>query len=513
LALVAIGAGLLLYWLGQPRRQLVATGAISSAGAGGIFTGGDPLTGPARLPASDFSLIIRQGLAPFYQWANVDRYYLAVWQFLLRLSDRLGRASQRLERYAIPALLALGVTVLVATVSYAGQVGDWSGGDTADLAGSTTFATSVSDWPLIIGVGLALLALVMAAVSTLRVGRATLLMVGAGLLALAGLGVEQPLLRLCLLEAAALVALILVWQTATNRAVGRVYLFVVLLSAALTIGGLLMLDTVLPQLALALLLTGLAFKLALVPLYLWLPQVAEMTPAVVVGLVVAVIDVAAFGELLALRQSVPWLFAPAIPWLALAVLSALGGAVLMLAQRDLKRLLAFSTIEDMGFLLLGLTLGGELGLAGAVLGVIVHALAKALLFISLSTPEASGGSLTLAVRGLARRYPISGAGFLVGALAVLGIPPTLGYAAHWRLYGAAAQVGTPLLFVLLLATALAVLAYVRAIAKCWWGSNEQGGEIVGGTGGESMILKITLAGLSLILLLAGLWPGLISLIP
>jgi multicomponent Na+:H+ antiporter subunit D len=331
-------------------------------------------------------------------------------------------------------------------------------------------------------------------------------MMVAGFLAGLGLGVDQLLLRLILLEGSALAALALIWQTATARFVPRVYLLAVLLSAVATASGLLSLDTAPPQLVLALLLTGFALKLALVPLYLWLPLVAEAAPAPVIGLVVAVVDMAAFGELLALRQAAPWLFAPAAPWLGLAVLSALGGAVLMLAQRDLKRLLAFSTIEDMGCLLLGVTLGGELGLTGAVLGATVHALAKTLLFASLSVVEGEGPP-TLDRRGLAARYPLSGAGFLVGALAVLGVPPTLGYAAHWRLYSAAAQVGWPFLAVLLLATSLAVLAYARVVAVCWWGPGEAGHEKARG---EPVAVRAALVGLSVILVLVGLWPGLVS---
>jgi multicomponent Na+:H+ antiporter subunit D len=331
-------------------------------------------------------------------------------------------------------------------------------------------------------------------------------MLVAGLLAWLGLGFREPLSRLFLLEGSALAALALIWQTATARLAPRVYLLAVLLSAVATVSGLLSLDTAPPQLVLALLLTGFALKLALVPLYLWLPLVAEAAPAPVIGLVVAVVDMAAFGELLALRQAAPWLFAPAAPWLGLAVLSALGGAVLMLAQRDLKRLLAFSTIEDMGCLLLGVTLGGELGLTGAVLGATVHALAKTLLFASLSVVEGEGPP-TLDRRGLAARYPLSGAGFLVGALAVLGVPPTLGYAAHWRLYSAAAQVGWPFLAVLLLATSLAVLAYARVVAVCWWGPGEAGHEKARG---EPVAVRAALVGLSVILVLVGLWPGLVS---
>lgn len=495
MALVATGVAVLLFWLAQPRRQWALVGATSAGTAGGVFTGGEPLSGPARLPASDFSLIVRQSLAPFYRWTEVDRLYLTLWRTVLRACERLGQVGHWLERRAIPAILVLGlILAALAGVSAAGRTGP------------TSHAVQAGSWPLLAGTGLALLALLLATLATSPARRILPGLLSAGLLALIGLGFTQPLARLLLLEGATLAALVLVWQIAAERHVRRVYLAAALLALATTTAGLLMLDTAPPVLVSVLLLTGFALKLALVPLYLWLPLVAEATPAPVIGLLVAVVDVAAFGELLTLRQSAPWLFEPATLWLGLALLSALGGAALMLAQRNLKRLLAFSTIEDMGFLLLGLTLGGEWGLTGAMLGATVHALAKALLFASLSAVEAEGPP-ALDMKGLAARYPLSGAGFLVGSLAVLGVPPTLGYAAHWRLYSAAAAAGWPFLAVLLLATALTVLAYARVIAVCWWGP---GGEETRKKGNEPITLAAAVVGLSLILLLAGLWPGVVS---
>ncbi len=495
MALVATGVAALVFWLAQPRRQWTLVGATSAGTAGGVFTGGEPLSGPARLPASDFSLIVRQGLAPFYRWTEVDRLYLTLWRTVLRVCERLGQVSQWLERHAIPAILALGlILAALAGVSATGRTG------------LTSHTVQAGSWPLLAGTGLALLALLLATLATSPARRILPGLLSAGLLALIGLGLTQPLARLLLLEGATLATLILVWQMAAERHTRRVYLAAALLAMVTTTVGLLMLDTAPPVLVAVLLLTGFALKLALVPLYLWLPLVAEATPAPVIGLLVAVVDVAAFGELLTLRQSAPWLFEPATLWLGLALLSALGGAALMLAQRNLKRLLAFSTIEDMGFLLLGLTLGGEWGLTGAMLGATVHALAKALLFASLSAVEVEGPP-GLDMKGLAARYPLSGAGFLVGSLAVLGVPPTLGYAAHWRLYSAAAAAGWPFLAVLLLATALAVLAYARVIAVCWWGP---GGEETKKRGHEPITLAVALVGLSLILLLVGLWPGLVS---
>jgi len=166
-------------------------------------------------------------------------------------------------------------------------------------------------------------------------------------------------------------------------------------------------------------------------------------------------------------------------------------------------MLAFSTIEDMGYLLFGVTAGGELGLGGAYLGLAVHAMAKALLFSSLAFVEADGRPLTLNARGLTTRYPWSGMGFLVGALAMLGIPPLAGFGARWQLYEVATQMGLPFLGVLLLATAFAVLSYVRVIASCWWGPARENRKR------EPLLLTLALGGVCIVLLSIGLWPGLL----
>jgi hypothetical protein len=485
MALVALALGLAVYQIAQPRRAAVAAAA-------GVFTGGEPLSGPGRLPASDFSLIMRDGLAPFYRWFDPDRYYGAIWRALLAASSSLERASQRLEQYTIIALpvVALALAALVGLSLK------------APLVRSGPAGPPLERLPLL-GAGAALLALILAASAAEHTRRSIPLMIAAGLLAGAGLAIHAPLGRVLLLEGAAVLAVLVVWQTAAPQA-ARAYLAAVLVSAAAVLGGTLLASSAWPGLALGLLLVGYGVKLALIPLYLWLPRTAEQSPAVTIGLLVAVVDVAAFGELLALRTASPWLFEPRALWLAASLISALGGGALMLAQRDLKRLLAFSTIEDMGYLIAGVTLGGEPGLLGAALGVAVHALAKALLFASLSAVE-NRGPLTLDAAGLAARCPLAGAGFVVGALAMLGIPPTLGFAARWRLYSAAAAAEPLFLLAMLIASALALLAYARVIARCWWGNAADAGRRP-----VPAALAASLVGLSVLLLLAGLWPEAIS---
>ena len=98
-----------------------------------------------------------------------------------------------------------------------------------------------------------------------------------------------------------------------------------------------------------------------------------------------------------------------------ALFTSLVAAVLMLAQRSIKRLLVLSSIEDFGFLLLGVASMRSLGQDGVLLAAASHALGKSLLFIAIAAPERDG-ALARGDTGLAGRYPLSAFGFLMGML-------------------------------------------------------------------------------------------------
>jgi len=489
LAVAALGVGLLIYALAQPTRRVVSAGG-GTAAWGSVFTGGEPLSGAGRLPASDFSAIVKQKLAPFYNWVDMDRYYRAIWQALLSVGRAAERVSAWMEQRAVLLVLVFSLAAALVVIPLAPSIGTAAGRGEASIPMILTAA-----------VGVAWLALVAAASTTAKARSKVPLMLLSGGLAVAGLVLQTPGLRLAFLEGAALVALLVVWQSSQNRTASWAYLVAVLVSAAAVIGGSLLMTSGQLSWAEALLFAGFALKLGLVPLYLWLPQVAEAVPAPVAGLVISVVDVAAFGELWALGASQTFVADSGL-WIALAVLSALGGALLMLGQRDLKRLLAFSSIEDMGYLVLGIAAGGQWGLAGALTGAVVHALAKALLFISLTAPEAEG-ALTFERRGVAARYPLAGAAFLIGMLTMLGIPPLPGFGARWRLYTAAAEINPVLMAAFLLGSALALLAYARALVAFWWGeSNSLSREQPTVPG----VLNAALLVLIVILFAGGLWP-------
>jgi multicomponent Na+:H+ antiporter subunit D len=461
-----------------------------------VFTGGEPIPEGGRLSAADFSEILRQHWAPLYRWADADRVYLAAWDALRAVAAGSSRLLRKLEARAVGWTAGLAVVLLAAA------------GLLLEVAAPAAEVALPPAPPLLLAsCAAACVALALTALATPPARGSAAPMLLAGAAAVAGLAVRAPLARLGLLEGAAAVALVLVWRAVHTGAVRRTYLAVVLLSAAALGGGELLLRAGAPGWARALLLTGFLVKLGVVPLFLWLPRIAEEVPALVLGLVVAVVDVAAFGELWALSQVAPWLLEPRGLWLGVAIASALAGALLMLGQRDLKRLLVLSTVEDLGFLLLGLAAGGALGLTGALWGAVVHALGKALLFASLGAPEAAG-RLSPEAAGLATSYPVSGAGFLVGMLAVLGVPPTLGFAGRWRLFQAAAELSPAALALFALASGMALVAYALALTRAWWGPAAAGAP----PAREPALLRGTVAVLCAVLVAAGAWPAALELL-
>jgi formate hydrogenlyase subunit 3/multisubunit Na+/H+ antiporter MnhD subunit len=263
----------------------------------------------------------------------------------------------------------------------------------------------------------------------------------------------------------------------------------------------------------ALMLTSVVVKLAAVPLFFWLLSLADELPAVVLGLVIAVVDMAAFGEFIVGVEKIPSALAPQGLLLYAAAITSLLAALLMLTQRSLKRLLVLSTVEDIGFLFLGLASVSVLGYTGALIAASTHALAKALLFACLSAPEADG-ALHGEPAGLAVRYPVSAFGFLFGMLAMLGVPPTLGFIGRWRLYETALQMGPLLLAVFILSSVFALIAYSLALTRIWWGPEPDPSppSTPSHPMNEPLVLQGVIVALVGLLLVAGLWPGVLQML-
>jgi hydrogenase-4 component B len=192
-------------------------------------------------------------------------------------------------------------------------------------------------------------------------------------------------------------------------------------------------------------LVGMGTKAGVMPLHVWLPRAHPIAPAPVSALMSGVmIKVAIYGLVRVLVEwvgIVPVWFGVVV--LGMGALSAVGGVVYALFQHDLKRLLALHSIENVGIIVLGIgaclilrAQGADewaaFALAAALLHTLNHAVFKALLFLGAGAFEKAVGSLELdRLGGLLRRMPWTGGAFLVGAMAIAGLPPLNGFASEW----------------------------------------------------------------------------------
>ncbi|MDR3751039.1 MAG: proton-conducting transporter membrane subunit [Terracidiphilus sp.] len=522
LALVSLVLGGLIYAIAYVERPAAVTGGAALVGAGegptdgslsagwgsdsGIFTGGEPISDQGRLTAGDFSDIFLQNWHEFFRWSNVDRVYLGIWSGLLAASRLLAVVVSWLEQRAAVLIVALAAALLLGIRWLA-----------PPLVSTGSFASPLVPALLVAACSVAAGALILAALAHSAWRRLAPLMILASVATVAGLSVSGPWTRLWLLEVGALLTVPLIWQSARTRATKLAYLAVVLISALSLISSHMLMERGQADWSRALLLTSLCVKLAAVPLFFWLLRLADELPALVLGFIVAVVDMAAFGELYAIAQYSPASLTPQGLLLGAAAATSFLAALLMLSQRSLKRLLVLSTVEDIGFLLLGLASASALGIAGVLFAAATHALAKALLFACLSGPEAAG-ALDGEHTCLIVRYPVSAFGFLFGMLAMLGIPPTLGYLGRWRLYETALQINPLLLAVFILSSVFALIAYVLALSRVWWGPPHQGQAHQLDAPPpphplkEPLLLRTTIVALVVMLLVAGIWPNTLQML-
>jgi hydrogenase-4 component F len=181
------------------------------------------------------------------------------------------------------------------------------------------------------------------------------------------------------------------------------------------------------ELAFVFLVVGYGTKAGLAPMHTWLPDAHSEAPAPVSALMSGVLLSVGMYSILRFKPVVDAAAAPGFAQsilLALGLLSVAVAAAFLWISANYKRMLAYSSIEHIGLVCLGLGVGGVLGTAGALLHIANHALAKTVAFLVAGRVRAVYDSTEIAaVRGLMRRMPRSGALFLAAILALVGLPP------------------------------------------------------------------------------------------
>ena len=223
----------------------------------------------------------------------------------------------------------------------------------------------------------------------------------------------------------------------------------------------------------ALFIMGFGLKAALVPFHAWLPDAHPSAPApisaILSGLLIKVSGVYAlariffnvFGLTPALSQVLMYLGA----------VSIVVAALLALGQKDLKRMLAYSSISQVGYVVLGLGIGTPLGIAGGLFHLFNHALAKGLLFLNSGSVQMATGTRNLDdMGGLAKRMPLTAATNLIGSLSISGVPPLSGFWSKLLIIMALVQSDEWLLAVVaVLASVLTLWYYLLIQRKAFFG--------------------------------------------
>ncbi len=232
------------------------------------------------------------------------------------------------------------------------------------------------------------------------------------------------------------------------------------------------------------------FKAGVFPNHFWLPDAHPAAPtpisAVLSGLVVNAGAYASmrflytvFGvyDPLSIFHELSPYFTTVLS--AVGAISAIFASLMMLIQKDAKRLIAYSTIMHLGLIFTGFSLGTELGVRAATYHILTHAAGKALLFMSVGVAiEISGTRRISELKAVGRLSPVVGASIVLSSLSLVGLPPLGGFFSKFSLYQAFIETGRfELVAVLLVSSGIALLGYLKVVQSAVFGVPPAGEEV------------------------------------
>lgn len=209
-------------------------------------------------------------------------------------------------------------------------------------------------------------------------------------------------------------------------------------------------------------LIGFGIKAAMVPLHTWLPDAHPEAPCPISALLSGVmIKVGGIYAILRIIYCVYGFNTLAITTTVayLGAITAVVGVTLAILQTDFKRLLAYHSISQIGYILMGIGIGTSLGITGGLFHVLNHAMFKGLLFLCAGAVLFSTGTRDLEkLGGLSRNMPLTATTCFVAAFSISGVPPFNGFASKWLIYEAGLEAGHPELTVIALIVSVFTLA-------------------------------------------------------
>ncbi|MBS3741111.1 MAG: NADH/ubiquinone/plastoquinone (complex I) [Candidatus Cloacimonetes bacterium] len=215
-------------------------------------------------------------------------------------------------------------------------------------------------------------------------------------------------------------------------------------------------------------ITGFGLKAALVPFHAWLPDAHPSAPAPISAMLSGVL-IKTLGVYTIVRVFFNVFGAPQVVLtilMLLAVLSIVIGGFLSIVQWDFKRMLGFSSVSQIGYVVLGFAIGTPLGILGGVLHLFYHSIFKSLLFLNSGAVEYATGERDIRkLGGLSKDLPITSSTTMVGTLSISGIPPFNGFFSKLIIIIACFQAGNPILGFIAAAVSIVTLAYYLKVQK------------------------------------------------
>jgi len=224
--------------------------------------------------------------------------------------------------------------------------------------------------------------------------------------------------------------------------------------------------------AFAFIMVGVCLKLALFPLHLWLPNAYAYAPSVLTAFLAATATKVAVYVLIRFMYTIfgfDYSFSH-LPLQNILVFLGVSGifaaSVAAIYQNNLKRMLAYSSVAQIGYLILALGMANETGLMASMLHMLNHGLMKGALFLALAGIVLRLGIANLdQMDGLATRMPWTMAAFLIGGMSLIGVPLTVGFVSKWYLVSAALENGWWMVAALVLAGSLLSVIYIGRVLE------------------------------------------------
>jgi NADH-quinone oxidoreductase subunit N len=239
---------------------------------------------------------------------------------------------------------------------------------------------------------------------------------------------------------------------------------------------------VLLYVGLALLIVGLLFKAGIAPFHSWTPDVYQGAPTPVTAFMAACTKVAAFGAIMRVLyvgfSSTQWDWRPVI-W-SVAIASMAVGAVFALTQTDMKRILAYSSIAQAGFILVGLVALTANGISSTLFYLVTYGFSTIAAFGLVTLVRDADGEATHLSQwsGLAKKNPLVASVMTVLLLSMAGIPLTAGFISKFVVFSAAYHVAAPLVVIALICSAIAAFFYLRIVVLMYFADPPEDGPTV-----------------------------------